>query len=148
MNGYLDQFGVADARREKRNKRIVLSLVGLIISGGLLWYFFRDYKEEARLREFFSLLEKKDYKAGYGLWGCTDATPCRDYAFDKFLRDWGPESPASAVAQIRKGKVRSCAGSVIQQLTIRGEEVNLIVDRSTLTLGFSPWPVCNPRIKT
>lgn len=147
MSSYLDNFGVADARREKRNKRIVISLAVVAVAAGLLWYLFRDYKEEAQLRDFFSKLESKDFKGAYALWGCTDTTPCRDYAFDKFLRDWGPESSAGQVAAIQKGKLRSCSGSVIQQLTIKGEEVNLIVDRTSLTIGFSPWPVCNPRIK-
>jgi len=148
MSGYLDNFGVVDAKREKRNKRIVVSLLSIAVAGGLLWYFFRDWKEEARLREFFALLEKKDYKQAYGLWGCTDATPCRDYAFDKFLRDWGPESIAGNLSAVQRGKVKSCSGGIIQQMTIKGEEVNLYVDRNSLVLGFSPWPVCAPRIAT
>jgi hypothetical protein len=148
MSGYLDNFGVVDAKREKRNKRIVISLLSIAVAGGLLWYFFRDWKEEARVREFFALLEKKDFKQAYALWGCTDATPCRDYAFDKFLRDWGPESIAGNVAAVQRGKVKSCSGGIIQQMTIKGEEVNLFVDRANLQLGFAPWPVCKPRIAT
>ena len=148
MSGYLDNFGVVDAKREKRNKRIVISLLSIAVAGGLLWYFFRDWKEEARVREFFALLEKKDFKQAYALWGCTDATPCRDYAFDKFLRDCGPESIAGNVAAVQRGKVKSCSGGIIQQMTIKGEEVNLFVDRANLQLGFAPLPVCKPRIAT
>lgn len=146
MSGYLDNFGVVDARREKRNKRIVISILSIAVVGGLLWYLFRDWKEEARVREFIALLEKKDYKQAYALWGCTDATPCRDYAFDKFLRDWGPDSIAGNMAAVQRGKVKSCSGGIIQQMTIKGEEVNLFVDRNSLVLGFAPWPVCKPRI--
>ena len=148
MSGYLDNFGVVDAKRERRNKRIVISILSIAVASGLLWYFFRDWKEESRVREFFAFLEKKDYKQAYALWGCTDATPCRDYAFDKFLRDWGPESIAGDVSAIKRGKVRSCSGGIIQLLTIKGEEVNLYVKRDDLLVGFAPWNTCTPRIAT
>ncbi len=148
MSGYLDNFGVVDAKREKRNKRIIVSILSIAVVSGLLWFFFRDWKEEARVREFIALLEKKDFRQAYALWGCTDATPCRDYAFDKFLRDWGPDSIAGNMSAVQRGKVKSCSGGIIQQMTIKGEEVNLFVDRNSLVLGFSPWPVCAPRIAT
>lgn len=147
MQNYLDNYGVADARREKRVKRILYSVLTIAITGGLLWFFFRNYKEEARVKEFLSLLEQKDYKTAYGLWGCTEATPCRDYKFDRFLQDWGPQSDAGNVAAIQRSKVKSCNGGIIQLLQIKGQDVNLYVDRTSLVIGFAPWPVCNPRVK-
>jgi len=147
MNNYLDNYGVADARREKRTKRILYTVLTLAVVGGLLWFFLRNYKEEARVKEFLSLLERQDYKSAYGLWGCTEATPCRDYNFESFLRDWGPKSDAGNVAGIQRAKVKSCDKGIIQQLQIKGQEVNLYVDRTTLVIGFAPWPVCNPRVK-
>ena len=147
MNNYLDNYGVADARREKRAKRILYSVLTIAVVGGLLWFFFRNYKEEARVKEFLSLLERQDYKSAYALWGCTEATPCRDYVFDSFLRDWGPKSDAGNVAAIQRSKVKSCDKGIIQLLQIKGQDVNLYVDRTTLVIGFAPWPVCNPRVK-
>lgn len=147
MNNYLDNYGVADARREKRTKRILFSVLALAVTAGTLWFFLRDFKEEAKIRAFLGDLQKQDYKAAYALWGCTEATPCRDYSYDSFLRDWGPASIAKDAAAIQRSKVKSCDGGIIQILQIQGQEVNLYVDRTTLLIGFSPWPVCKPRIQ-
>jgi hypothetical protein len=147
MNNYLDNYGVVDARREKRWKRIIYSLLTIAVVGGALWFFLRNYMEESRVREFLALLEKQDYKTAYGLWGCTDATPCRDYKMDQFLRDWGPQSDAANVSAITRAKVKSCDKGIIQLLQIKGQDVNLYVDRTTLVIGFAPWPVCSPRVK-
>lgn len=144
---YLDNYGVADARREKRKKRIVLSVLALVAAGGVLWFLFRDYKEEAKIKEFLTLLQAKDYKAAHAMWGCTEAKPCRDYSMERFLQDWGPQSDAADAAAIVREKVKSCDGGIIQVLRIKGQEVNLFVDRTNRTVGFSPWPVCNPRVK-
>lgn len=147
MYDYLDKYGVADARREKRIKRIVVALLTVAVIGGALWFFFRNYKEEAKVKEFLSLLERRDYQSAYRMWGCTEATPCRDYKFDNFLQDWGPQSDAADASAIERVKVKSCENGMIQLLRVKGQEVHLYVDRATLVLGFSPWPVCNPRVK-
>ncbi len=55
MNNYLDNYGVVDARREKRWKRIIYSLLTIAVVGGALWFFLRNYKEESRVREFLAL---------------------------------------------------------------------------------------------
>ncbi|MBI2685939.1 MAG: hypothetical protein HYX27_06465 [Acidobacteria bacterium] len=147
MSDYLDNYGVVDARREKRTKRILYSLLTIAVVGGTLWFFLRNYREEARVKEFLATLQRQDYKAAYGMWGCTDATPCRDYKYDQFLRDWGPQSDAGNAAAIQRSKVKSCDKGIIQILQIKGQDVNLYVDRGTLVIGFAPWPVCNPRIR-
>jgi hypothetical protein len=147
MSEFLDNYGVVDERRERRVRRILYTLLSLAIVGGTLWFFFRNYKEESRVKEFLTLLERKDYKAAYAMWGCSDATPCRDYKFERFMADWGPQSDAGNVAAIRRTKVKSCNNGIIQLLQIKGQDVNLYIDRATLVVGFAPWPVCNPRIK-
>jgi hypothetical protein len=148
MSEFLDNYGVKDARREKRVKQILYTVLTLAVVGGGLWFFFRNWREESRVKEFLTLLERQDYKTAYALWGCTEATPCRDYNFERFLEDWGPKSDAGNVAAIRRSKVKSCNNGIIQLLQINGHDVNLYIDRATLLVGFAPWPVCNPRIKT
>jgi hypothetical protein len=122
-------------------------MLSVAVLGGLLWYFFRDFKEEARIKEFLALLQAKDYKSAYVMWGCTDAKPCRDYSFERFLQDWGPQSDAADAAAIVRDKVKSCDGGIIQVLKIKGQDVHLYVDRANRNVGYSPWPVCNPRVK-
>lgn len=142
MSSYLDTYGVKDAKRERLRKRIAVSVLLLAILSTTLWFLFRDYREESRVKEFISLLDKKEYKAAYSLFGCTDSAPCRDYSFPRFLEDWGPN-----VGSVTRQKVKSCEGGIIQAVTVQGKETLLYVDRQTLLLGFSPWPVCTPRVK-
>ena len=92
MSGYLDDYGVSDSRRETIFKRIVAGAGILVIVAGILYFQFRNYREEQQIQSFIALLEQKDYKAAYELWGCTEEYPCPGYAYEKFLEDWGPES--------------------------------------------------------
>jgi hypothetical protein len=94
------------------------------------------------VKEFIAALERKDYKAAHALWGCTDATPCRDYGMTQFLEDWGEKA-----GTVTRSGVKSCEGGIIQTVTVKGKETLLYVDRETLLIGFSPWPVCTPRVK-
>lgn len=142
MGSYLDTYGVKEARRGRLIKRIVYSALGLAVVSLAGWFFLRNYAEESRVRDFMALLEKKDYKAAHALWGCTDATPCRDYGYTRFVEDWGPTAgPVSRV------KVKSCDGGIIQFLTVQGKETLLYVDRQTKVISFAPWPVCTPHVK-
>ena len=61
---YLDTYGVADARKERRNRRIMLTLVAIVVVSGLLFLWFRNYRQEQRVREFLALLERGDYQIG------------------------------------------------------------------------------------
>ena len=142
MGSYLDTYGVQEARRGRLIKRIVYSARGLVVASLAGWFFLRNYAEESRVREFVVLLEKKDYKAAHALWGCTEAAPCRDYGYTRFVEDWGPT--AGAVARV---KVKSCDGGIIQFLTVQGKETLLYVDRQTRVISFAPWPVCTPHVK-
>jgi hypothetical protein len=142
MSSYLENFGVQDAKRERLIKRVAAALLAVAVTGGVLWFLFRNYREESRVREFVTALERKDYKTAHGLWGCTEATPCRDYGMPRFLEDWGEQAGA-----VTRGSVKSCEGGIIQTVTVKGKETLLYVDRETLLIGFSPWPVCTPRVK-
>lgn len=143
MAGYLDEFGVKDAKREKRNKIIIYSVLALVIGGGTIWYFARTFTEERVVKRFISSLESKDYKAAYAMWGCTDQSPCRDYKFDKFLEDWGEKSPYSKPSEISITLAETCGNSVwISIQTPKTEELGLSVDPETRFLSFTPDPRC------
>jgi hypothetical protein len=63
------------------------------------------------------------------------------------MQDWGPkgEYPDPGAAEI--AKTRYCDTGVIVTLKPpKGQEVPLWYQYSDGTLGFSPWPVCAPRI--
>jgi len=143
MADYLADYGVKDQKREKRRKLIVLSVIGLVIAGGLIWFFGRTFTEERAAKRFFSALESKDYQSAYAMWGCTDQTPCRDYKFDKFLEDWGPKSPYANASEISTTLAEPCGNSVwITIKTPKTEELGLSVDPDTKVISFTPAARC------
>jgi len=166
MAGYLDQYGAGDEQREKRNK-LFLILGACLLVALFLWFFFfvwdktevvraepvarlaqilRNHRQESRVKSFFDILQHRDYKGAYALWNCTDAHPCKDYVFTEFMKDWGPISlRATAVYAIPKS--RSCGSGVIVTVDFgHNQEDALWVQRSDLTIGFSPYPVCQPGV--
>jgi hypothetical protein len=162
MAGYLDEYGAGDEQREKRNKLIlILGAAALVLL--FLWFFFfvwdktevlrvqsvarlaqvlRNHQQESRVKTFFDLLRRQDYKAAYALWSCTDEHPCKDYPFAEFMKDWGPASPHAGAAYTIP-KSRSCGSGVIVTVDSgHGEQDALWVQRGDLTIGFSPFPSC------
>src|SRR5437764_524116 len=121
MPGYLDQYGVADARRIKIIKTVVISLVSVAILGGILFFVFHNYREEQRVTQFLAFLAAHEYKAAYAMFGCTDAKPCTAYGFDKFMEDWGPASGHGSAANARITKSRSCGSGVILTVDYGGK---------------------------
>jgi hypothetical protein len=145
MPGYLAQYGEGEEQREKIIRWIVVSAVLLSITGGVLYFFLKNYKQESQARTFFNQLEKHDYQGAYGTWGCTEATPCRDYSFNSFMEDWGPKSSHADVSGYSIRKSRSCGSGVILTVDFGpNKQEKLWVERRELTIGFSPWPGCPP----
>ena len=145
--GYLDAYGAGEERRGKIIRTLVLSVLVLAVIGGLVWWRFRNWAEDKRADEFFSKLRSGDYRAAHAFWGCTEQRPCRDYSFDRFLEDWGPKSPHANLNAMEVTQTKSCSTGVIKIVKFPSDEVHLWIDRQTKTLGFSPWPVCNPRMQ-
>lgn len=149
MASYLEEYGQAERQHQKRVQIFKWS-AGLILfgalSGFILYSVFQNYSEEQQVKHFVELLRKKDFQSAYKMWGCTDATPCRDYSFDKFMEDWGPSSPhADAVgAKVEDGD--SCGTGVVVPVDFKGTEpVPLWVERGNKVIGFSPDPECRKR---
>jgi hypothetical protein len=148
MAGYLEGYGAGEERRERIVRWIVLSAVLAVIIAIVGYFQFRNYREEKQISLFLEDLKRQDYKAAYALWGCTDANPCPQYAFNKFLEDWGPQGRYANVAGAKRGKTKSCDTGVIQFIEFPGtNEAQLWVERRDKVLGFAPWPVCDPRMK-
>jgi hypothetical protein len=138
--GYLDAYGVADERRSKVIRYTVGGVLLAAVIGTALYFTFRDYTEERQLARFFDLLRAGDYKAAHALWGCTDAKPCRDYRFEKFMEDWGPQGVYRQATQAQTLKARSCQSGIIRVYRIPGspDPVSLGVDRKSEVVGYAP----------
>jgi hypothetical protein len=139
MPGYLDRYGAGEERREKIVKKALMA-VGIVIAvGAPLMYIFHNFRQEGQVKQFFSYLTAKDYKAAYSLWGCTANAPC-SYTMDAFMEDWGPSKGDPSSARITRSK--SCGSGVIMTVEFGKQEEKLWVQRDSLVLGFSPFPGC------
>ncbi len=142
MAGYLDSYGVSDAKRERGVKRVVIAAVAVVLLSLAGYFFLHDFQEKRQISKFLDLLKDKKYEDAYRLWGCDPAKPCRDYNLQKFLEDWGPKSAHADITVASIRRTRSCDGGVIQILQFPKEEVLLYVDRKDRNLSFSPFEYC------
>lgn len=145
MSGFLDDYGVGDQRREKVVRWLVISAIVLTIAIIAGYFVLRTYPARSFTNQFLDALRRHEYQTAYKMWGCEQ--PCRDYSFNMFLEDWGPKSPFSDPSRAAVKKTRFCNTGVIVTLSSpTGRDIPLWYERSTATLGFSPWPVCVTRI--
>jgi hypothetical protein len=147
MAEFLSGYGEGEERRSKIVWRSIAAVAALLIVAAALYFTFRGYSHKRRVESFLEQLGKQNYQAAYQMWGCTPSTPCRDYPFDRFMEDWGPNSPRSILPTGIK-KTKYCGHGVIAILdTSKGEESLLWVESKDMSIGFAPWPVCNPMYK-
>lgn len=140
---YMENFGVADARREKRFLRVVLMVVGAALLGTLFWYYYRTFFEERAVHQFLDNLAARDYKAAHAQFGCTDATPCRDYDFTKFMEDWGDKSPYADVSGVKITLAEPCGNMIwIAIKHPNQKELGLAVDPETRIITYAPEARC------
>lgn len=149
MASYLEAYGEGETKRAQRVRLfrwVLAAFAAVVIVGSLLYSIFVNYSEEQQVKQFVALLQKKDYQAAYRMWGCTDAAPCRDYSFAKFMEDWGPNSPHANAAAARVGSSDTCGTGVVIPVNFKGgESVPLWIDKGTKIIGFSPDPECQKK---
>lgn len=143
-HGYLAGYGAGEGRRAGLIGKAVWGLFGGLLVCCVLWFGFRNFAARSKLDSFIELLQAKDYPKAYALWGCTEATPCRDYSFERFMRDWGPESPAANAQSATVVNKATCGGILINTGVLRiyrfgaDHVVNLWVDKSDGNVTFAP----------
>src|SRR5262249_5737394 len=130
MAGYLDQYGVADAKRESRLKRIILITAAAVIVALSGYYMFRTWSQEQVVKVFLQTLSRKDYDTAYRMWGCTPENPCKFYDMTKFNEDWGPKSNYTNVSAAKVENVEFCNAGVVFDISFPGTDpVALWVER-------------------
>ena len=98
--------------------------------GFVLYSVLQNHSEERQIQAFLDRLKAKDYQGAYRMWGCTEATPCRDYSLQRFMDDWGPASPHGDAAHAQVGGGDSCGTGVVVPVDFKkGEHVPLWVER-------------------
>jgi hypothetical protein len=143
MGAILDpSYGAADERRSRTVKRVVIWGLAIVVVAGGLFLWFRNWRQEQTVKQFFGLLEQKKYQDAYAMFGCTPDHPCKYYSPSAFNEDFGPSSPFSNVAGIKILHEDNCSGGVVFNLeTPQDKQVGLFVDPDN-TLGLAPGPRC------
>ncbi len=144
MPGYLEQYGAGEEKRERRLLQIAGGTLGIALLGSILYFSFRDWPLERKIKQFIEAVQHQDYKTAYTFWGCTAEAPCRDYAYDKFLEDWGPKGVNSRAAAAGKlVETERCGSGFIAEVGSGGaDDVALWVEQSTRLVGYAPWREC------
>jgi hypothetical protein len=146
MPGFLDDYGVADERRSRAWKRIVLGVLLVAICGTFGYFFFRTWSEERIVKDFLATLDKGDYQGAYRMWGCTQDTPCRNYDPSRFNEDWGPDTPYHKGSSAKIDNIDFCDSGVVFLVNYpNAKPVSLWVERSTKIISFAPWERCPGR---
>lgn len=146
MGGILDPtYGVAEERRARRIKRVALWGFVALVVGGVLFLWFRNWRQEQAVKQFFSFLEQKRYQDAYAMWGCTQEHPCKYYSPEAFNEDWGPSSPFANIRATRIEHEDNCSSGVVFDLENPGAKpVGLFVNKDNI-LGFAEGPRCPGR---
>src|SRR5437016_2451046 len=106
MGSYLEAYGADEAQRARRARTVRISITAAvlaILAALILYMEFRNYTQVSVVRHFLELLRQRDYADAYRMFGCTEATPCPNYAYPKFLEDWGPNSPFADASRASVG---------------------------------------------
>ena len=143
MAGYLDEYGVTDARREQNIKHVAIGVVIAAILGASAFFFFRNRAEERVVSAFLSALRNKSYQEAYGMWGCTPQTPCKYYSPERFIEDWGEAGTYKNPVDMKIAHIDACDTGVVFDLSYPGADAaGLWVERQTKILSFAPWARC------
>ncbi len=147
MPGILDaNYGVKDEQRERMIKRVVIIALIVLVVGGGLYLWFRNYRQEQVVKQFFSLLEAKRYQEAYALWGCTQDNPCKYWGPERFNEEWGPASPYADVKTLKVTHEDPCGNGVV--FTIESPKVppqGLFVNSETNMLSYAQGARCPGR---
>jgi|HubBroStandDraft_1064217.scaffolds.fasta_scaffold352187_2 hypothetical protein len=146
MAGYLDSYGVADERRGRSIRRIVIWSLSVVLVAGGLYLWFRNWRQEQAVKHFFALLQEKNYQEAYARWGCTQDHPCKYWGPEKFAEEWGPSSPYADVSSIKIVHEDSCGNGVVFDIeSPKMQAQGLFVDNETNTLSYAPEARCPGR---
>jgi hypothetical protein len=141
MAGFLDEsYGAGDERRARIIKLVVVSVAIAAVLTGLLYFFFRNYRQEQQAKRFFQLLESHNYQSAYDMWISSDSDRS-GYPMSAFMQDWGPG--AMDVHSFTVMDAESCGNSVIVDTDLGpAGDKKLWINRHSLVLSFGPYEQC------
>jgi hypothetical protein len=137
-----------DPAKERRKKLKIAIIIAVIVVVGIVIWTHRYWREEHEVSQFFSDLQKQDFKAAYGIWmqdpnWQQHPQKYSRYPFNEFYSDWGPGGQWGLIHTYKiLGAVHPGGGSgVIVAVEINGrvDQAHVWVEKSDKTLSFSPY---------
>jgi len=146
MPGYLEGYGAGEEQRERLVKRLLLWGGSAVILLAILYFTFHNWRQEQVVKQFFALLQQKNYQQAYALFGCTPEHPCKYYSPEQFTSEWGPGSPYADPSAIKIEHEDTCGNGVVFDVeSPKTEGIGLFVDKETNTLSYAQAPRCPGR---
>lgn len=144
MGGYLEQYEREEQRRAHRNniiKWIILAGILILIAVWIVYLVFHNRNEVNKAKHFLAEVNAHEYQQAYTTWGCTKASPCPNYDYQRFMEDWGP---GTAQSPWKIKNIDACKHFVTVNVIAKGAQMqSLAVERGTShVLSFAPSPVC------
>ncbi|HLH04471.1 MAG TPA: hypothetical protein VKX25_17025 [Bryobacteraceae bacterium] len=141
MSTYLQTYGEGDERRGRIIRILVLSAIALLIVAWILYLILHNYSEKKTVQHFLDQVNARQYQQAYADFGCTDKTPCPNYDYQRFLRDWAPQKPITSPWRIVS--LDGCKQFVTINVQAGGTELeSLAVERGTHTVMYAPSAEC------
>lgn len=141
MASYLQHYGAGEEHRNRTIRNIILAVIGLLILSGVLYLVLHNYSEKQTVKRFVAKLNAHDYPHAYTDWGCSVASPCRNYDYNRFLEDWGPHKKISSPWTV--ASIDGCKSFVTVNVQAAGaESQSLGVERGTKTIMYAPAAEC------
>jgi hypothetical protein len=141
MGSYLQTYGAGEEQRNRIIKWLIIGFIGVLLISWFSYLFFHNFFEERVAKNFLADVNSGNYQAAYRDWGCTDANPCPNYDFKRFLEDWGPSKTVTPPWKVES--VDGCRAFVTVNVKAQGAELqSLSVERGTKALTFAPAAEC------
>ena len=144
MGSYLQQYGEGDERRSQIIRRIIGVVVAVMVLAIAAYFLLKDFHEKSVARHFLADINAHQFEQAYREWGCTPQHPCRDYNYQRFLEDWGPQKKLESPWKI--ASTDSCKDFLTVNVQAKGSDLqSVMVARDTALMGYAPSPECQER---
>jgi hypothetical protein len=147
MSSYLAAYGEGEQRQAKLFKIAAIVIPLALVLGVAGYFFFRHYPQRSQLSGFVDDIQAGRLEAAYARWGCTKANPCRDYKWENFLRDFGPQGDYKDLPSLKISEKWSCESGILRGFDAGpNRELILFVANENSHISFAPprqgWRGC------
>lgn len=148
MSSYLAGYGAGEERKAKLLKWAAIGIPAALVLALAVYFFCRHYPQRSQLSGFLDDMRSGSMASAYTRWGCSQQNPCRDYNWQRFLADFGPQGEYKDLPNAQTKEKWSCAGGIIRAFNAgRDQEVVFFISSPNPVISFAPprqgWRGCS-----